>query len=248
MTLLWQCASVLQSAYLLSTDAATPLIVTWALNAWTFVICEAQFVQYRGLGGCWTGVDEVVEEVGHEDGENEGADGNRRCHIFALAILLLTLPCVLGIGLFWWICNVTPEWVGVVVGGVVPTLFLALGFLPQMHEIYSTESTEGLSIGITCLDLCGCTCALTTVCITGFDLSAAAPFVVLILFQLVMAWLILYVYPSSGSPQAGAVAVAQSELDCLEEGFETKFSSSGGGAAGPGYQSSDGDASPVKIV
>lgn len=225
MTLLWQCASILQSGYLLSTGAATPLVVTWGLNAWTFVVCEAQFLQYRGLEACCTGEDAKAEENDREGGEE--SDGNRRCHVFLPAVVLLTIPCALGIGLFWWIVDVSPDWVGVLVGGVVPTVFLALGFLPQIHEIYATSSTEGLSIGITCLDLCGCACGLATVGITGFDLSAAVPFMVLIFFQLIMACLILCVYPSPGmlGHEPTTMPVEQTELDCLEEGFEIQFRS-----------------------
>jgi len=229
MTLLWQCASIIQSGYLLSTDAVTPLIVTWTLNAWTFVVCEAQFVQYRGLEACCTGAEATTCDDDDEDTGSKNGDGNRNCSIFLLSIVVLTIPCALGVGLFWWICHVGPEWVGVVVGGVVPTVFLGVGFLPQMYEIYQKESTEGLSIGITCLDLCGCSCALTTVIITGFDINAAVPFVVLIFFQLIMAWLILFVYPDGSTP--GVVRVEQAELDCLEEGFESPWKKAGGKAS-----------------
>ena len=233
MTVLWHSASTLCTGYLFATDAATPLIVTWGLNAWTFVMCEAQFAQYRGRSE--TELKACCDE--HEESEGDSADNsvetpkpNRRCHVFLMATVALTIPTIMGIALVWWICAKSARWVGVAIGGVLPTVFLGLGFLPQIHEIVAKSSTEGLSLGITALDLCGCGCGLATVMLSNGDLAAAVPFVVLISFQLVMATLILCVYPNpdglcagEGASRKEVQSTTEKELDCLEDNFEVRF-------------------------
>ena len=145
MCVMWKIASVLVSGYLLQTDAATPLLVTWGLNAWSFVVVEAQFVQY---GGC----------LQSEQGENKGPvsndieapireaemNGNQELSAmgiftFWVAFLGLTVPTGMGILLSWWVCEISPEWLAITVGGVLPSVLLGVGFVPQVCQLASTS-------------------------------------------------------------------------------------------------------------
>jgi len=178
MVITWHLASILVSGYLIQQDAATPLVIMWSLNALSFVIVETQFVVYRI----------------HSD--PTCVEATAKSCFGALPALVLSLSTGILVFGSWCVCEYAPYWLAISLGSIVPSALLGIGFLPQMFEIVSTKSTAGISIGITILDLCGCSCGLATVFITSGDFGAAVPFMVLIAFQVVMAALILCIYPA----------------------------------------------------
>lgn len=179
MVITWHLASILVSGYLIQHDAATPLVIMWTLNALSFVIVEAQFVIYTKINS-----------------EPSCVESTAKSCCGALPALVLSLATgVLVLG-SWSVCEYAPYWVAISLGSIVPSVLLGIGFIPQIFEIVSTKSSEGISIGITILDLFGCSCGLATVFISSADFGAAVPFIVLISFQVVMAALILCIYPA----------------------------------------------------
>jgi len=213
MVVVWHAASTLVTGYAIAENEVVPLIIMWGLNAVSFVVVEVQFVLYHedvvraGANHCSADADNArathatdpskiaLEEVGDVAVYNVNVL-RPKTRNSAIAGVLLTLLTVGGAILSFLICKYTHPILAFLTGSIIPSILLGFGFLPQMKEIFVTKSTEGFSLGVTMLDITGCTCALLTVIITAGGVGHAVPFVVLLLFQCLLLLLLVVVYPT----------------------------------------------------
>jgi len=132
LIILWHWASVLCTAYY-SLDLRDNLFPMLSMIS-TCVVCatiEAQAATYR-----------------------PSVTSAKGCRLLSLALAIcLASAAVIGacIGVF----RVMPANVTYLLGNMIPSVLLGLGFLPQMHEFVSSMSIKGYSFGVTAFDLVG---------------------------------------------------------------------------------------------
>jgi len=129
--------------------------------------------------------------------------------LLGLALLLLSLGCIFGLlSLFNAVSSSQEGTVFIkVVGSGLASLFLAVGFLPQLYLMCKARSSQGLSLGLSVLDLMGSSFSILVLCLEAkeegeeVDVGGVAPYGVIVGFQV----------RREGGREGGVVCVCCSE-------------------------------------
>jgi len=135
----------------------------------------------------------------------------------------------------WWTCTVTSVSTSMLLCSVVPSVLIALGFLPQIYEIVLANSGAGVSLGLIAIDSVGCIAGVVTVCITSGDVGAALAFLINVACHAVLAAMI-FVYPGKAAEEEAV------------QGTEVVLDHEGGGAAAVGKVFDDCRLQPVALA
>jgi len=129
--------------------------------------------------------------------------------LLGLALLLLSLGCIFGLlSLFNAVSSSQEGKVFIeVVGSGFASFFLAVGFLPQLYLMCKARSSQGLSLGLSVLDLTGSSLSILVLCLEAkeegeeVDVGGVAPYGIIVGFQ--VRW--------EGGREGGVVCVCCSE-------------------------------------
>jgi len=90
-----------------------------------------------------------------------------------------------------------------VLSGIVPSILLAVGFLPEFHEFWSTKSIEGYSFGVTFFDIVGSAANSAIYFATQSPSKAtasSAPFLTIIIMHVLLVCLAIFIVCFHSAP------------------------------------------------
>lgn len=171
LVLSWHLAAALSAAFFTLQPGSLLPVCSMACFVLTSAIIEAQMIAYSS--------------------RLKANSSIRPRTIIIGTSVAFTAICFCFVGIFaWGLSLMSAEWT-YLLGNVLPSLLLGLGFLPQFHEFISSWSIEGYSFGVTAFDVVG-SIGNTVVLLAPANvqplhaLAAALPFLTIIGMHIVL--------------------------------------------------------------
>jgi hypothetical protein len=133
-------------------------------------------------------------------------EGHAAKHLLLISVEALGMACSSGgvaVAVFFLTRTVSSE-VGHLLGVVVPSVLLAVGFLPEFHEFVSNMSIEGYSFGVTAFDILGSSANTALYVVkdgASGALSSSAPFLTIIGMHILLLCLAVFISCRRGLPK-----------------------------------------------
>lgn len=207
MCLLWSLANVCVICYLVFDGQSFVLSIPWLCVTVGAIVTIWQIFGYNTLKN------------------RNYSEGKIWFYATLVASLITIFFALLGVAIYELFAATQSNVVIILFGTVGPSVILALGFVPQIKEIYVTKSGEGYSTRMSFLDSAGCVCGSIALILDDGPLQGLVPFIVIFLLQ----WFTLalkYYYASLTRPtgsldksdQIEATTTATpSEIECCLE-------------------------------
>ena len=222
--------SIIPAAYYIYQDEPVALTLSWFgfVVVGIFVLCQVPYYAPPPTDSKATA----------GSGELQLARRRRQfCYHFAAYILFCTLCCVF----FYFVYIVSGpssafSWLPSAIGYVFPTILTVFGYLLQLRLILVTKDASGISPGFMVLDWLACGVSIASIALDKWDGAAAAPFIVIISCQIVMAAMRYCVYPPNKAykrerqdERTDTADEGDTQLAADEEGEEGEEDEDGGG-------------------